>query len=178
MSRVGNKPVPANKDVTLEVKGGNLNIKGPKGEFNWPIPSGIDIKVEDGQVQVSREGNSKHLRAMHGTTRALIANMIEGCATGYTKQLELHGVGFRGQLKGNTIILALGYSHPIEYTPPEGVTITLDGDTNITISGPDKQEVGQAAAQIRSYYPAEPYKGKGVRYKGEQIRRKTGKAIS
>jgi len=166
------------KDVSLEVKADSLVFKGPQGEFNHRIPSGIEVKLEDGQVSISRAANTKHLRAMHGTTRALIANMIEGCATGYEKNLELHGVGFRAQLKGREITLALGYSHPIHYTPPEGVTIVLDGDTNIKITGPDKQKVGQAAAQIRSYYPAEPYKGKGVRYKGEQIRRKTGKAIS
>ena len=178
MSRIGNQPVTLHKDVSLEVKADSLVFQGPKGEFNHKIPSGIEVKLEDGLVSVSRAANTKHLRAMHGTTRALIANMIEGCVTGYEKNLELHGVGFRAQLKGKEITLALGYSHPISYTPPEGVTITLDGDTNIKITGADKQKVGQAAAQIRSYYPAEPYKGKGVRYKGEQIRRKTGKAIS
>lgn len=178
MSRIGNFPIPITSGVTFEVKGRSVHVKGDKGEFDWAIPDDIDVAVDEGSVKVSRSANHKQARAMHGTTRALLANMIEGCANGYKKELELHGVGFRASVKGSTITLALGYSHPIAYTPPEGVTIVVEKDTDISITGHDKQKVSQAAAQIRSYYPAEPYKGKGVRYKGEVVRRKAGKAIS
>ena len=179
MSRIGNQPLQVHKDATVEVKANEVHIKGPKGEFQWPVPRGIEVAVEDGTVTVSRKDNAKQTRAMHGTARALIRNMMIGAVEGYTKELELQGVGFRAQSKGaGQVTLNLGYSHPIDYSAPEGVTITVNGETALVITGCDKQKVGQAAAAIRAFYPAEPYKGKGVRYKGEQVRRKVGKAVS
>lgn len=178
MSRVGNTPVAVVKDVTVDVKGTDVEVKGPKGTLTFPVPYGISVSVEDGKVAVSRNGNSKKMRAMHGTTRALISNMIDGVVTGYKKVLFLEGVGFRAQPKGKGITLALGYSHPIDFVPPEGVDIKLPNEATIEITGIDKQKVGQAAAQIRSYYKVEPYKGKGVRYSDETVRRKVGKAVT
>ena len=157
---------------------GAIKVSGNKGELTWQAPDGIEVSVEDGTVKVERSGSGKHLRAMHGTTRAIIANMIEGVTNGYVKELELHGVGFRANLQGKAIVLALGYAHEIRYEPPEGVTIEVNNQTEIKISGIDKQKVGQAASMIRSYYPVEPYKGKGVRYKDEVVRTKVGKAVS
>jgi len=177
MSRIGNKTISITDGVTVEKKGSDVLVKGAKGQLDWALPAGIDIVIEDGGVSVSRNLETKVMRAMHGTARALIANMIVGVSSGYTKELELQGVGFRAEMKGQEIVLALGYSHPIHYTPPEGVTIEIEKNVDIKITGIDKQKVGQAAAQIRSYYPAEPYKGKGVRYKGEHVRRKVGKAV-
>jgi len=179
MSRIGNTPLNIIKDATIDVKDGAVKIKGPKGEFDWPVPHGLEVAIDDGQIKVSRNNNTKQLRAMHGTARALINNMMIGAVEGYKKELELVGVGFRAQSKGDSsVTLALGYSHPIDYTAPEGVTITIPNETELVITGCDKQAVGQAAAAIRSFYPAEPYKGKGVRFKGEVVRRKVGKAMS
>lgn len=179
MSRIGNTPLPVLKGSTVEVKDGDIHVKGPKGEFQWAIPHGLEIAIEDGVIKISRHNNVKTVRAMHGTTWALIRNMMLGSVEGYQKELQLQGVGFRAQSTGTgSVTLALGYSHPIHYEAPEGVTITLPNETELVITGCDKQKVGQAAAAIRSFYPAEPYKGKGVRFKGEVIRRKTGKAMS
>jgi large subunit ribosomal protein L6 len=179
MSRIGKNPVPVPSAVTADLKGQTLHVKGGKGELSMEIPIGIDLKIEDGQIVVDRINNSKRMRALHGTIRALAANLIQGVTDGYTKVLLIEGVGFKGVLTGSNLVLSLGYSHDITFPIPEGLTITADnGGTQITITGCDKQQVGQAAAQIRSYYKAEPYKGKGVRYNDETIRRKTGKAVA
>jgi len=179
MSRVGKNPVSIPSGVTVEVKDQILTVKGAKGELTQPIPTGIEITVEEGTLTVDRKNNSKPLRALHGTLRALAANMITGVSEGYKKELAIEGVGFKGVLKGRELVLSLGYSHEINFKIPDGVEIAAEGNgTEIVITGFDKQKVGQAAAQIRSYYKAEPYKGKGVRYKDETIRRKSGKAVA
>lgn len=179
MSRVGKNPVSIPSGVTVELKDHVLRVKGAKGELTQQIPVGIDVTVEDNELTVERKNNSKRLRALHGTLRALSANMIQGVSEGYKKELSIEGVGFKGILKGRELVLSLGYSHEITFKIPDGVEITAEGNgTEIVITGYDKQKVGQAAAQIRSYYKAEPYKGKGVRYKDETIRRKSGKAVA
>ncbi len=179
MSRIGKNPVPVPAGVKVDLKAASLTVTGPKGSLDLTVPPGITVKQEGAELQVTRADNSARLRAMHGTVRALAANLIQGVTTGYSKELEIQGVGFKGVLKGKVLTLSLGYSHDIDFPIPENVTCTVDGSgTAITLSGCDKQAVGQAAAQIRSYYKAEPYKGKGVRYKGENVRRKAGKAVA
>ncbi|WFB35302.1 50S ribosomal protein L6 [Kiritimatiellota bacterium B12222] len=179
MSRIGKEPITIPAGVTVESKDQILTVKGSKGELTQAIYPGIELTIEDNTIVVERKNNSKILRAMHGTLRAITANMIEGVSNGYTKSLLIEGVGFKGVLKGRVLVLSLGYSHEINFDIPEGVEITLEGNgTEVVITGYDKQKVGQSAAQIRSYYKAEPYKGKGVRYKDETIRRKAGKAVA
>lgn len=179
MSRIGKEPVSIPAGVSVECSNQLIKVKGAKGELTRIVPPGIEVKVEENSVVVERKNNSKNLRALHGTLRALTANMIKGVSIGYTKTLLIEGVGFKGVLKGRELVLSLGYSHEINFQIPEGVEITLEGNgTEVIITGYDKQVVGQAAAQIRSYYKAEPYKGKGVRYKDETIRRKAGKAVA
>lgn len=179
MSRIGNYPVPLPAAVQAEVQGQTLKVKGPKGELSYTAPAGVTLKKEENTLVVERVNNSKKLRALHGTVRALAANMVTGVTEGYTKELEIQGVGFKAALKGQSVVLSLGFSHDITYKIPEGVTVEVDGSgTSVKITGCDKQKVGQAAAQMRSYYKAEPYKGKGVRYKGENVRRKAGKAVA
>ena len=179
MSRIGKNPVPVPSAATAELKDRTLHVKGAKGELSLDVPMGIDVKVEDGSIVVDRKNNSKRLRALHGTIRSLASNLVQGVTEGYTKRLVIEGVGFKGNLKGRVLVLNLGYSHEINFAIPDGVEIAAEGGgTELVITGSDKQKVGQAAAQIRSYYKAEPYKGKGVRYKDEIIRRKTGKAVA
>lgn len=175
MSRIGRKPVEIKKGVTVEIKDGTIKVKGPKGELTQTYDTRINIKVEDGQVVLTRDSNDKRVRALHGLYRALIQNMINGVSEGYTKKLEIIGVGYRAEWKGRGLQLALGYSHPIFFIPPKDVKIEVPAPTNIVVSGIDKQLVGQVAAKIRSFRPPEPYKGKGIRYEGEQIIRKAGK---
>jgi large subunit ribosomal protein L6 len=176
MSRIGKLPVAITAGVTVAIDGKAVSVKGPKGDLAWTMPEGISAAVEGSEVVVQRAND--RVKNFHGLSRSLIANMIEGCANGYTKQLEIHGVGFRAAVEGSTLNLALGFASPKIYTIPEDVTITVTKNTDVTVTGPDKQKVGEAAARIRSYYPAEPYKGKGVRYKGEKIRRKEGKTVA
>lgn len=178
MSRVGVQPVEVPSDVTVTIDGGHVNVKGPKGEQNWVFPPVVAFEQKDGNVTVRRTSEEKFARAMHGTARNLIANMIQGVKDGFTKNLEIQGVGFRAAVQGTTLNMALGYSHPINYSIPAGVEVTVADNTKIKVTGISKQLVGQVAAQIRSYYPAEPYKGKGVRYAGEQVRRKAGKTVA
>lgn len=175
MSRIGRKPVEIKKGVTVEIKDGTIKVKGPKGELTQTYDTRINIKVENDQVILTRDSNDKRVRALHGLYRALIQNMIDGVSEGYTKKLEIIGVGYRAELKGRGLQLALGYSHPIFFIPPKDVKIEVPAPTNIVVSGIDKQLVGQVAAKIRSFRPPEPYKGKGIRYEGEQIIRKAGK---
>ena len=178
MSRIGKMPVAVPAGVTVAVKGKSVSVKGGKGELTFDLKGGIEVAVEENQVVVSRADDSKASKSMHGTTRSIINNMIEGVTNGYQKELEIQGVGYKAVLKGSSVILSLGFSHEIDYPIPEGILLECPTQTDVKISGIDKQLVGQVAARIRSFSPAEPYKGKGVRYKGEQIRRKEGKAVA
>jgi large subunit ribosomal protein L6 len=178
MSRIGKKPVelPAGLKAVLEEN--VLTVKGAKGELTLKVPADVAVKIEKTSVSVEPRVDTPFARAMHGTIRSLIANMVEGLEKGYTRELEIQGVGFKASVQGQKLNLALGYSHPIDFAIPPSITIKVTDNTNILVSGPDKQMVGEVAARIRSYYKAEPYKGKGVRYKGEHVRRKAGKAVA
>ena len=178
MSRIGRKQISLPENVEIKVEDGSkVLVEGPKGSLNWTLPSGLAIEQEEGTIVVTRSSEERTVRAMHGTARSLIANMIEGVVNGFTRQLEIIGVGFRAAVKGGDLDLSLGFSHPVLHPIPAGLTVTVEGNTNIKIEGIDKQLVGQFAADVRSYYPPEPYKGKGVRYKGEKVRRKQGKSV-
>ncbi len=178
MSRIGNQPVLIPGGVTVEVSGQTVVVKGSKGESSYTAPGCIAVKVEDNSVVVSRTDNSKFGKAMYGTVRSLVDNMVVGVSQGYKKDLIIEGVGYKAQMKGQEIVLSLGFSHDINYAIPDGIKVDVQNNTNVSIEGIDKQLVGQVAARIRDYSPAEPYKGKGVRYAGEQIRRKEGKAVA
>ena len=178
MSRVGRKPIPIIKGVTVAAKDGKVVVKGPKGELAATVHPDISIDVQPSSVHVTRHADDGAHRALHGLWRALIQNMILGVTQGYSKKLEIVGVGYRAEMKGTKLQLMLGYSHPILFGPPEGVKLEAPTQTTVTISGVDKQLVGLVAAKIRSFRPPEPYKGKGVKYEGEYIRRKAGKAAA
>ncbi|MGJ8697130.1 MAG: 50S ribosomal protein L6 [Verrucomicrobiaceae bacterium] len=177
MSRVGKAVINLPEKVTLKVTGNNVSVDGPKGKLNLDLPEGLTVSQEDGVVTVERASELRSVRALHGTFRSLINNMIQGVNEGFVKDLEIQGVGFRAALKGKQIDLSLGKSHPILHPIPEGLTVTVADNTKIKVEGIDKQLVGQFAAEVRSYYPPEPYKGKGVRYVGEYVRRKAGKSV-
>ncbi|MEM9087794.1 MAG: 50S ribosomal protein L6 [Cyanobacteria bacterium P01_F01_bin.53] len=176
MSRIGKQPVPVPKGVTVTISGQTVTVKGSKGELSQKFPAEIAFEQEGETIVVTRRDESRNARQRHGLVRTLIANMVEGVANGYQKKLEIQGVGYRASLKGQKLVMALGYSHPVEFDPPEGIKFAVEGNTNVTISGIDKAVVGNTAATIRAARPPEPYKGKGVRYSGEQVRRKAGKA--
>ena len=175
MSRVGRKPVEIPAGVTVTLNGNTVTVKGPKGELTRTFHSDIEIKVEDNNVVVNRPSDAKLHRSLHGTTRAIIANMIEGVSKGFERNLELIGVGYRAQKQGKKLVLNVGYSHPVEIEPEEGIEIEVPANTKISIKGTDKERVGALAANIRDVRPPEPYKGKGIRYEGEHVRRKEGK---
>ena len=175
MSRVGKKPIPAPAGVTVTVKGQDVSVKGPKGTLSFRAHDDVAVSFGDGQISVTPRHETTRARALWGTTRAVIANQVQGVTEGFEKNLEMTGVGYRAAMQGKNLQLQLGYSHEIIYTPPEGITIATPKPTEVKISGIDAQAVGQAASEIRSYRPPEPYKGKGVRYAGEYIRRKEGK---
>jgi large subunit ribosomal protein L6 len=176
MSRVGRKPIPIPKGVRVEKSNGVIKVSGPKGELTAQVHPRIEVEISSYQILVKRKSDARIDRALHGLWRALINNMIVGVTEGYTKKLEIVGIGYRAELKGKALVLYLGYSHPIIFIPPDGVKIEVPQPTNIVVSGIDKQLVGQVAAKIRSFRPPEPYKGKGIRYEGEVIRMKAGKA--
>ncbi len=177
MSSVGKEPVSIPEGVKISLEGGLFTAEGPKGSVSEKLLDGIPVDVSDGVVTVSRDGESGDLRSKHGLMRALIANAVHGVSQGFSKQLEIQGVGYRAQLQGKEIRLSLGYSHPILYPVPEGIEVDVDEKANrISIRGANRQQVGQVAAEIRSLRKPEPYKGKGIRYSDEQIRRKVGKA--
>lgn len=178
MSRIGKQPILIPAGVTVETAGPVVTVKGPKGESSYTAPDSISVKVEENTVTVSRLDESRHSAAMYGTVRSVVNNMVIGVNTGYKKQLLIEGVGYKAQLKGAELVLALGYSHDIVYSIPEGIKIDVQGGTTVDIEGIDKQLVGQVAARIRDFSPVEPYKGKGVRYSDEQVRRKEGKAVA
>ncbi len=176
MSRIGKLSINVPSGVTVSVADHEVKVKGPKGELTMHYASPIAVSVEGAQIRVARPNEAKRNRELHGLTRTLIANMVEGVTRGFSKQLEIQGVGYRAQMQGSNLGLQLGFSHPVSFQAPKGIEIKVEGTNKIQISGADKQQVGQIAAQIRSIRPPEPYKGKGIRYEGERVRRKLGKA--
>jgi large subunit ribosomal protein L6 len=177
MSRVGLKPISLPEKVAVKVEGNTVLVEGPKGKLDFAVPAGISLKSEDGTVIVSRATEQRVHRALHGTVRSIVNNMITGVSTGFSKDLEIHGVGLRAAVKGKDLDLSLGRSHPLLHPIPSGLTVTVNENTKIKVEGIDKQLVGQFAAEVRGFYPPEPYKGKGVRYSDEKVRRKEGKSV-
>ncbi|MFQ6020009.1 MAG: 50S ribosomal protein L6 [Dehalococcoidia bacterium] len=176
MSRIGKQPIPIPSGVEVRIEGQRVNIKGPQGELSREIPAAMRVQVSDGVVSVKRPSDRPHHRALHGLSRSLLANMVTGVSEGFTKVLELQGVGYRAQMQGPNLVLAVGYSHPVEVPPPPGIQFEVDGTSRVLVKGIDKELVGQVAAEVRAVRPPEPYKGKGIRYAGEYVRRKAGKA--
>ncbi|HUO51967.1 MAG TPA: 50S ribosomal protein L6 [Gemmatimonadaceae bacterium] len=176
MSRIGKRPVVLPKAVTATIDGHRIKVKGPKGELERSLPAAMTIALENGAVVVTRPSDESGHKALHGLTRTLVANMVEGVTTGFQKQLEIVGVGYKAETRPYGLLLALGFSHPVEYKAPKGIKLTAPQPTQVVIEGADKELVGQVAAELRSLRPPEPYKGKGIKYVGEQIRRKAGKA--
>lgn len=180
MSRIGKRPIPLPKGVEVEIGAGTVTVRGPKGTLTKPVHPDMILKIEDSTLQVERPSDGKEHRSLHGLTRTLVANMVEGVTNGYAKTLEVHGVGYRAGLSGKNLTLAVGFSHGVELPPPPGIEFEAGGDARTTpfvvVKGIDKELVGRIAAQLRSIRKPEPYKGKGIRYRGEQIRRKAGKS--
>ena len=176
MSRIGRMPVAIPSGVDVTIDGRQVTVKGPKGTLSLEVVQPIEVKQADGTITVTRPSDEGEIRALHGLSRSLIANMVTGVTDGYSKTLEIVGVGYRVQAKGSGVEFSLGYSHPVPVTPPEGVTLRVETPTRLVVEGIDKQQVGEVAAKIRKLRKPDPYKGKGVRYQGEQIRRKVGKA--
>ena len=176
MSRIGKQPISVPEKVAVTLDGLSVTVKGPKGELTRTLPEGVSISQVDGQLVVSPTTNKRKSRERHGLCRSLVANMVEGVSTGYTRNLEIVGVGSRAQVKGKTLVVSAGYSHPVEVVPPVGITFSVQNNTNVTVSGADKELVGNEAAKIRAIRPPEPYKGKGIKYQGERILRKAGKS--
>ncbi len=175
MSRIGKHPVAVPSGVTVSLEGNTLKVKGPRGELTRTFHPDMKLTVENGTVSVARPSDESNHKALHGLSRTLISNMVEGVTKGYEKHLEIQGVGYRAQLKGNELELAVGFSHPVTIKPRDGISFEVPIPTQIVVKGIDKQAVGQTAAEIRKVRPPEPYKGKGIRYQGEQVRRKVGK---
>ncbi|MFK7898011.1 MAG: 50S ribosomal protein L6 [Myxococcota bacterium] len=176
MSRIGNRPIEVPSGVEIKIAGDQVQVKGPKGNLSCGMPAGISAEFDDGTLTIKRPDDSKESRAKHGLARALTNNMVVGCSTGFKRNLEIEGVGYRAEVKGKVLNLLLGFSHPVNMEIPEGLSVSVEANTKVSIEGVDKQSVGQFAADIRSLRPPEPYKGKGVRYDDEHIRRKVGKA--
>jgi large subunit ribosomal protein L6 len=177
MSRIGKQPIALPPKVKVEVKGQKVHVEGPKGKLDWELPKRTSLKVEGDKIVVSRDGEDAQAKALHGLSRALVNNMIKGVSDGFVKKLEIQGVGFKAAVQGKIVNLALGFSHPINYSIPDQIKVTVEENTKLTIEGPDKMLVGKVASEIRSFYPPEPYKGKGVRYAGEHVQRKEGKTV-
>lgn len=178
MSRIGKKVIDLPKTVKVAVSAeGGVKVEGPKGKLEWTLPKQITAKVEDTKIVVERANEQRSVRALHGLSRALVANMVTGVSEGFSKDLEINGVGFKAAVQGKVLNLALGFSHPILFPIPEGIKITVTENTKLKVEGIDKKVVGQVAADIRAYYPPEPYKGKGVKYANEHIVRKEGKTV-
>jgi large subunit ribosomal protein L6 len=176
MSRIGKMPIAVPANVTVDIADGTVRVKGPKGELSRELPRQISVTRENGTLQVQRQSHEPQHRSLHGLTRSLIANMVTGVTDGFNRRLEVNGVGYRAAVSGGNLVLQVGYSHPVLYPPPAGITFTIQPPNAIIISGADKELVGEVAAQIRRVRPPEPYKGKGIKYAEEQIRRKAGKA--
>jgi len=178
MSRSGNKAVEIPDKVRVNIgDDGVISVEGPKGKLNWKLPREIKASVKDDRVSLAREAETRSVKALHGLSRSLVHNMVQGVSEGFSKQLEIEGVGFKAAVQGSTLNLSLGFSHPIPFSIPKDIKITVAENTRIAIQGVDKKLVGQVAADIRRFYPPEPYKGKGVRYAGVQVRRKVGKTV-
>jgi len=175
MSRIGRKPVSIPQGVKLNLDGAVVRAEGPKGKLSQPIPAGLSAKIENNQLVISRSGEDRKVRALHGLARALMFNMVTGVKDGFERKLEIVGIGYRAQMQGKSIQLALGYSHPVIFPLPDGVTAEIDRQIAITLRGADKAVLGETAAKLRSLRKPDPYKGKGIRYAGEQVRRKVGK---
>ena len=178
MSRVGYKPIVVPKTVTISLSRNILSVKGPKGELMQSIPAPLTVRIENSKVSVSRNVENKQVKALHGTYRSLISNMIDGVFLGYTKELQVQGVGFKSAVQGKKAVFTLGFSSPVELAIPDGIEMKVTNNVNIVLSSINKQLVGDFAARIRLLYPAEPYKGKGIRFKGEHVRRKVGKKVA
>jgi len=177
MSRIGKQPIAIPPKVKVEVKGQQVFVEGPKGKLNIELPRRTSLKVENGKALLSRQGDDAQAKALHGLSRALVNNMVRGVSEGFVKKLEIQGVGFKASVQGKVVNMNLGYSHPINYPIPDQIKVTVEENTKLTIEGPDRQVVGQVAAELRGFYPPEPYKGKGVRYAGEHVQRKEGKTV-
>lgn len=177
MSRIGKQPVPIPAKVKVVIQDSTFSAEGPKGKLQYKLPGGTAAKVEGNTIVVTRSSEDAQSRAFHGLARALISNLVKGVAEGYSKRLEIQGVGFKANVQGAVVNMALGYSHPILYPIPAGIKVTVEENTKVLIEGADKEVVGRVAAELRSYYPPEPYKGKGVRYAGEVVIRKEGKTV-
>lgn len=176
MSRIGKRPIDIPDKVTVKIDGQQVKVKGPKGELERILPSLVTVQQEDTTITLVRQNESRTARERHGLCRTLVANMVEGVANGYQKRLQIKGVGYRAQVQGKKLILNVGYSKPVEIDPPEGISLAVENNTQVIVSGISKEVVGNVAAQIRAVRPPEPYKGKGIHYQGEVIRRKAGKA--
>jgi large subunit ribosomal protein L6 len=176
MSRVGKQPIEVPSGVSVNIEGARVTITGPKGELSREFHPDIAIRLDDGQLLVSRPTDRPEHRSLHGLTRSLLANMVTGVSKGFAKMLELHGVGYRAQMQGQNLVLQVGYSRPVEVTPPVGITLTVEGTSRVMVQGISRELVGQVAADIRAVRPPDPYKGKGIRYEGERVRHKAGKA--
>ena len=177
MSRIGKQPITIPAKVKVDVKGRMVNVEGPKGKLNFELPGRTSAKIDGANMVISRDGEDAQAKALHGLSRSILNNMVKGVSEGFVKKLEINGVGFKAAISGKIITLNLGYSHPITYAIPEQIKITIEENTKITIEGPDRQVVGVVASEIRSFYPPEPYKGKGVKYSDEKITRKEGKTV-
>ena len=177
MSRIGKLPVEIPAGVKIEVRGRQVSVNGPKGRLDFDLPPRMTVAVEGSILKVARNGDDRESKAFHGLSRAILNNMVRGVSAGFVKQLEIQGVGFKAEVKGKSVNLSLGYSHPIQYPIPEQIKVTVTENTRLTVEGPSKELVGKVASEIRSFYPPEPYKGKGVRYVGEHVLRKEGKTV-
>jgi large subunit ribosomal protein L6 len=175
MSRIGKKPIPIPAKVTVTIDGQTVTVKGGKGELTRTLPAGVAVKQEGETILVERVNDSRTARERHGLCRTLVANMVEGVSKGFERRLEIQGVGYRAAVQGKNLNMAMGYSHPVNIEPPAGIAFAVEGTTNVIVSGIDKELVGNVAAKIRAVRPPEPYKGKGIRYQGEYVRRKVGK---
>jgi large subunit ribosomal protein L6 len=177
VSRIGKMPVSIPKGVEVKADGGTVRVKGPKGELSSAIPAGLTVAVADGQVRIARGSDEPKARAVHGLLRSLVANNVEGVTKGFTRELEISGVGYKAEVKGKSVVFSLGYSHPVDFPIPEGIAIAIDAKAGkMTVTGADKQRVGQTAAEIRKLRVPDPYKAKGIKYANEVIKRKVGKA--
>ncbi len=177
MSRIGRLPIPLPAQVKVNLTGNQVSVEGPRGQLQFTLPPRTRVQAEKGQLLVTRDGDDAQARALHGTCRARIHNMVKGVTEGFARRLEIQGVGFKAAVQGQTVTLNLGFSHPVVYPLPPQIKVTVEENTKLTVEGPDKQVVGQVAADLRAFYPPEPYKGKGVRYVGERVIRKEGKTV-
>lgn len=176
MSRIGKRPIPIPQKVAVTINGQHIDVKGPKGELSRTLPVEVEVVQEDSTLLVNRRNDSRVARQLHGLCRTLVANMVQGVSNGFQKRLEIQGVGYRAQVQGRNLVLNVGYSNPVQVEPPEGIQLAVENNTNVIVTGIDKEAVGNISARIRAVRPPEPYKGKGIRYSGEVVRRKAGKA--